>query len=120
MNFTNTNYNLKDETRQQVIFLVILSCVSLICQYIRIVLFNISAERQARTIRQMLFESIMKKDIVYFDNHKTGELNSLLTDEVDKIRDGIGDKLSFIIEMMANVIATVVIGRLLFFICSVY
>ncbi len=54
----------------------------------------------------------MKKDIVYFDNHKTGELNSLLTDEVDKIRDGIGDKLGFIIEMIANVIISVVIGRL--------
>jgi len=80
------------------------------------VLFNISAERQTRTIRRLLFESILKKDIVYFDNHKTGELNSLLTDEVDKIRDGIGDKLGFIIEMTANVTASVVIGRFLFFI----
>ncbi len=112
MNFTNTNYNLKDQTRTQVVFLVILGCVGIICQYIRIALFNISAERQTRTIRRMLFESILKKDIVYFDNHKTGELNSLLTDEVDKIRDGIGDKLGFIIEMIANVIISVVIGRL--------
>ncbi len=67
--------------------------------------------RQGQTIRQMLFQSILKKDIVYFDTHKTGELNSLLTNDVDKICDGIGDKLSFIIEIISSIISSVVIGR---------
>jgi ABC-type multidrug transport system fused ATPase/permease subunit len=61
----------------------------------------------------MLFQSILKKDIVYFDNNKTGELNSLLTDDVNKIRDGIGDKFGSIIYTISNVISAVIIGRLL-------
>jgi ATP-binding cassette subfamily B (MDR/TAP) protein 1 len=73
--------------------------------------FNIAAERQTRIIRQTLFQSILKKDIVYFDTHKTGELNSILTDDVNKIRDGIGDKLGPLIETISTLVSGVIIGK---------
>ncbi|CAF3869833.1 unnamed protein product, partial [Rotaria sp. Silwood1] len=109
-NLTEINFDLKDQTNNQIIFFIIIGCVLIICGYIRVAAFNITAERQTRTIRQILFQSILKKDIVYFDTHKTGELNTLLSDDVNKIRDGIGDKLGAIIRAISTFISCVIIS----------
>lgn len=70
----------------------------------------ISAERQTRTIRQTLFRSILRKDISYFDKHKSGELTTKLTDDVNKVRDGIGDKVSITVQYVSSFIAGLIIG----------
>jgi ABC-type multidrug transport system fused ATPase/permease subunit len=114
-NFTNINYSLTDVIRKPIITLLIVGCISLLCGYIRVTFSNISAERQTRTIRQILFQSILKKDIVYFDQHKTGELNSHLTDNVNKICSGIGDKLSSAIETISTFISCIIVGKDLFY-----
>lgn len=77
----------------------------------RTTLFIITAERQARTTRQTLFQSLMRKDIVFFDTHKTGELSLLLSDDINKIRDGIGDKFGALVHTFATVVSSVVIGK---------
>jgi len=87
---------------------------SFIFAYVRVVLFSITAERQIRTMKRILFQSVLKKDIVYFDNHKIGEFNSLLTDEINKIRDGIGDKLGSIVDILSIITSSIIIGKILF------
>lgn len=62
-------------------------------------------------MQQSLFKSLLCKDIAYFDTHKIGELSSLLTDNVSKIRDGIGDKLGPPIDLLSTLITSIVIGR---------
>ncbi|CAF3814775.1 unnamed protein product [Rotaria sordida] len=71
---------------------------------------TISAERQTRTIRQTLFQSILKKDIVFFDTHTPGELNLQLTDNMNKIHDGIDDKLGTAVELISTCIGALIIG----------
>jgi ABC-type multidrug transport system fused ATPase/permease subunit len=112
-NFTIINYDLKSKTRTPIILAIIIGCLSLTSGYIRVTFSNISAERQSRTIRQTLFRSILNKDIVYFDQHKTGELSLYLTDNVNKISDGMGDKLCSAIEMISTCISGLAIGRIL-------
>ncbi|CAF5002274.1 unnamed protein product, partial [Rotaria sp. Silwood1] len=109
-NFANMNSYLTDRTKSAIIFMIIIGCIHLISAYAQMTLFNIIAERQSRTIRQTLFQSILKKDIVFFDAQQTGELNSLLTDNINQIRDGIGDKLCTLINKLATVISSVIIG----------
>jgi ABC-type multidrug transport system fused ATPase/permease subunit len=112
-NFTIINYDLKSKTRTPIILAIIIGCLSLTSGYIRVTFSNISAERQSRTIRQTLFRSILNKDIVYFDQHKTGELSLYLTDNVNKISDGMGDKLCSATEMISTCISGLAIGRIL-------
>lgn len=69
------------------------------------------AERQTRTIRQKLFLSILRKEIVFFDTHKTGELNTKLTDDIDKIHDGIGDKLGSTAQFLSACITGLALGK---------
>ena len=69
------------------------------------------AERQTKAIRENLFRSILRKEIVYFDTHKTGELNTKLTDNVDKIHDGIGDKLGSTSQFLSSCITGLILGE---------
>ncbi|UJR11267.1 hypothetical protein I4U23_015449 [Adineta vaga] len=98
-NFTNTNHDAKDEVKEQINFMIILAFLTLLFEYLRVTLFNVTAERQ----------TILKQEIVYFDHHKTGELNALLTDNMNKIRDGIGDKFSSIISVISGVISSLIL-----------
>ncbi len=88
-------------------------------------------------IRKKLFQSILKQDIGWFDTYKTGELNNRLTEykyilklfflrhysmifksnknrEVNKIKDGIGDKcgsfINFVFTFIMCIITSVCIG----------
>ncbi|CAF4949063.1 unnamed protein product, partial [Rotaria magnacalcarata] len=50
----------------------------------------------------MLFQSILSKDLFFFDTHKTGQLILHLTDDTHKIQDGIGNKFGSAIEMVTT------------------
>jgi len=113
-NFTGTNYTIpgfQSTVIQQVDYLVAIGCVSILLGYVQVAFWSMSAERQTRAIRQNLFRSILRKEIVYFDTHKTGELNTKLTDDVDKIHDGIGDKLGSTAQFVATFITGLALGK---------
>ncbi|CAM4958134.1 unnamed protein product [Rotaria socialis] len=109
-NFTFISYNLSDHTKHSVKMLLVIGCVNLISGYIRVLLLEITAERQTRTIRKMLFQSILSKDLFFFDTYKTGQLILHLTDDTHKIQDGIGNKFGSAIEMVTTFISCTIIG----------
>ena len=96
---------------QQINFIVILGFVGIVLGYLQVAFWAMSAERQTRTIRETLFRSILRKEIVYFDTHKSGELNTKLTDDVNKIHDGIGDKISITMQFLSSFITGLIIGK---------
>ncbi|CAF3391321.1 unnamed protein product [Rotaria socialis] len=117
INFYSTiSYNLSDHTKHSVKMLLVIGCVNLISGYIRVLLLEITAERQTRTIRKILFQSILSKDLFFFDTYKTGQLILHLTDDTHKIQDGIGNKFGSAIEM----VTTLSVVLLLIFICISY
>lgn len=69
-----------------------------------------AAERQTRLIRCSLFRSICRQEIGWFDVYKSGELTNRLTDDITKIKDGIGDKLGACIQYTAAFISGIIIG----------
>ena len=70
-----------------------------------------AAERQTITIRKKLFQSILRKEIAFFDVHKVGSLNTKLSDDIDKIHNGIGDKVGSALQLMSIFIVGIVIGK---------
>ena len=100
----------------QVNYLVALGCVAIVLGYFQVAFWSMTAERQARAIKQELFRSILRKEIVYFDTHKTGELNTKLTDDVNKIHDGIGDKIGSSCQFIAASITGVILGKCILYI----
>ncbi|KAJ2455299.1 hypothetical protein GGI03_006484, partial [Coemansia sp. RSA 2337] len=56
----------------------------------------VAAENQGLRIRQLFYFSIMRQDIGWFDTVKTGELTTRITNDVNLVQDGIGEKFGFI------------------------
>jgi len=58
----------------------------------------------------MLLRSILNKEIAYFDINKTGQLSTRLTEDVNKVHDGTGDKLGSALQFISAFIAGLVLG----------
>lgn len=99
---------------KEINILIIIGFVNVMTGYIRTLLLETVADRHPQTIRQTLFKSILKQDLVFFDTYKTGQLHVCMTDNVDKIQDGIGNKLGSAIEMVSTFICCIIIGKFLF------
>nr|AID66618.1 P-glycoprotein [Anadara sativa] len=69
-----------------------------VATYLQIACWTSACERQIFKIRKKFFHSIMKQEISWFDNRQSGELTSRLADDLEKVKDGIGDKFSFVIQ----------------------
>lgn len=90
----------------------------------------LQAVRQVRQIRVKFFQSILRQNVGFFDLNSSGELNTRLAEyeilpeyistmiyhfyvscsDVQKIQDGISDKVSISIQMFARALAGLVIG----------
>ncbi|CAF1466644.1 unnamed protein product [Adineta ricciae] len=110
LNLTNFNSDFKSETQRETLSLVAIGFSSIVLSYIQATLWRILAERQTQIIRRTLFRSILREEVVFFDKHKTGELNTHLTDDIDTIHNGIGDKLGSGIQLFASVIVGFAVG----------
>ena len=63
-----------------------------------------------REIRTSLFKSILKQEIGWFDVYKSGELTTRLTEDINKIKEGIADKFGSAIQFLATFICGIIIG----------
>ncbi|XP_039381991.1 ATP-dependent translocase ABCB1-like isoform X2 [Mauremys reevesii] len=72
--------------------------------------FLTSAARQTARIRQKFFFAILHQEMAWFDTSQIGTLNTRLTDDINTIREGIGDKLCIFVQFFATFLTGIVIG----------
>ncbi|KAM4706234.1 ATP-binding cassette sub-family B member 5-like [Rhinophrynus dorsalis] len=82
----------------------------IVCAYVQVSFWVLAAARQTRKMRKEFFHSILSQEISWFDVTKSGELNTRLTDDINKINDGIGDKVGHFFQNVSTCIAGIVIG----------
>ena len=87
-----------------------MGCATIVVGYFQVAFWSIACERQTRRLREILLRSILKKEIAYFDINKTGQLSTRLTEDVNKVHDGTGDKLGAGLQFLAGFIAGLVLG----------
>ncbi len=73
---------------------LIIAFASGLANYLTNVCFNTAAERQIKRLRQTLFESILRQDMAFFDKNNPGELNSVLTSNLESLKGVINFKFS--------------------------
>ncbi|OWK06514.1 hypothetical protein Celaphus_00011923, partial [Cervus elaphus hippelaphus] len=69
-----------------------------------------TAARQTKRIRKQFFHSVLAQDISWFDSCDIGELNTRMTDDINKINDGIGDKIALLFQNMSTFSVGLAIG----------
>lgn len=111
-NWTSISFDLTGQVQTQVYYLVGFGCACIVVGYFQVAFWSMPAERQTLAIRKKLFYAILHKEISFFDTHKTGELNARLTDDINRIHDGIGDKIGTIVQSIASFITGFTIGKL--------
>ncbi|NXL87260.1 MDR1 protein, partial [Alectura lathami] len=82
----------------------------LILSTIQVWTFLIAATRQTSRIRQKFFFAVLHQEMAWFDSTQIGTLNTRLTDDINTIHEGIGDKICIFVQFFATFLAGIIIG----------
>ncbi|XP_062313920.1 LOW QUALITY PROTEIN: bile salt export pump [Osmerus eperlanus] len=82
----------------------------LIVSYFQIALWVTAAARQIQRIRKTYFRKIMRMEIGWFDCNSVGELNTRISDDINKINNAIADQVSIFIERISTFIFGFMVG----------
>eukprot|EP00079_Xenopus_tropicalis_P036310 XP_017950081.1 PREDICTED: ATP-binding cassette sub-family B member 5 isoform X6 [Xenopus tropicalis] len=82
----------------------------LFCGYLQVSCWVVAASRQTRKMRKAFFHSVLSQEIGWFDVTKSGDLNTRLTENINKINDGIGDKVAHFFQNTTICVSGILIG----------
>uniref|UniRef100_A0A8C8E479 Bile salt export pump n=1 Tax=Oryzias sinensis TaxID=183150 RepID=A0A8C8E479_9TELE len=78
--------------------------------YFQISLWVTAAARQIQLIRKLYFTRVMRMEIGWFDCTSVGELNTRLSDDINKINDAIADQVSIFVQRFTTFVCGFCIG----------
>ena len=67
------------------------------------------SERIAKNLRLQFYESMIRKDVSFYDEHKTGDLVSRLNSDIQVIQDSLSTNISMFIRSFIFIIITLII-----------
>uniref|UniRef100_A0A8C2IZ12 ABC-type xenobiotic transporter n=1 Tax=Cyprinus carpio TaxID=7962 RepID=A0A8C2IZ12_CYPCA len=108
-NIANVNLTL-GVTAQHAYYFVAIGAAVLILGTFQVMLFLLTAAKQTKRIREKYFHAILHQQMSWFDTHQIGELNIRLTDNINTINDGLGDKICVFVQFFCTFIAGLIIG----------
>ncbi|KAM6934651.1 bile salt export pump [Xenentodon cancila] len=82
----------------------------LVVSYFQIVFWVSAAARQTQRIRKTYFRKVMQMEIGWFDCNSVGELNTRISDDINKINNGIADQVSIFIERISTFLFGFMVG----------
>ncbi|KAJ3591657.1 hypothetical protein NHX12_006789 [Muraenolepis orangiensis] len=82
----------------------------LILSYFQIALWVSAAARQVQRIRKTFFRKVMRMEIGWFDCNSVGELNTRISDDINKINNAIADQVSIFVERISTFIFGFMVG----------
>ncbi|KAJ8352305.1 hypothetical protein SKAU_G00237810 [Synaphobranchus kaupii] len=82
----------------------------MLLSYFQIALWVTAAARQIQAIRKTFFRKVMCMEIGWFDCNSVGELNTRISDDINKINNAIADQVSIFIERISTFIFGFMVG----------
>ncbi|ETE63392.1 Multidrug resistance protein 1, partial [Ophiophagus hannah] len=82
----------------------------LLCSFFEICTFVIASARQTSRIRDKFFFAVLHQEMAWFDTTPIGTLNTRLTEDINTIHKGIGDKIAILIQNFSTFLTGVIIG----------
>ncbi|XP_010147784.1 PREDICTED: multidrug resistance protein 1-like [Eurypyga helias] len=104
------NIDIEAEMTKFAYYYVGIGCAVLILSTIQVWTFLIAAARQTARIRQKFFFAVLHQEMAWFDTTQIGTLNTRLTDDINTIHEGIGDKICIFVQFFATFLAGIIIG----------
>ncbi|KAF2354674.1 ABC transporter type 1 transmembrane domain [Trinorchestia longiramus] len=92
----------------------LIGLVQLITGYIFVTCLNYAAEGQVHRIRTQFLRCTLRQEMGWFDTHKTNDFASKVTEDLNKLQEGMGEKVGmfvfFFVTFLANIINAFVHG----------
>ncbi|XP_046390861.1 ATP-dependent translocase ABCB1-like isoform X2 [Ischnura elegans] len=82
----------------------------LIASYIQTYCWELASERQVNHLRRLFFAQVLRQDIGWFDKNQSGDLSAKLSDDLERIREGLGCKFSMVLQFVSTFIAGIIVG----------
>eukprot|EP01114_Cavostelium_apophysatum_P015910 TRINITY_DN4431_c0_g2_i2.p1 TRINITY_DN4431_c0_g2~~TRINITY_DN4431_c0_g2_i2.p1 ORF type:complete len:1244 (-),score=364.29 TRINITY_DN4431_c0_g2_i2:7-3738(-) len=105
----STPEQIREQVNDTVVWILILAGGSFVAALLQNFLWALSAERQARRIRESYLQAIYRQEIGWFDSVGTGELTSRISGDTIMIQEGI-EKTGTVIQFSCLFITGFVIG----------
>ncbi|CAI4228223.1 unnamed protein product [Auanema sp. JU1783] len=99
-----------DQVGQYCLYYLYLGVAMFVTSYVQIVCYEIFSEKITHNLRQHYLKAILRQQIEWFDNQQSGNLTARLTDDLERVREGLGDKLSLLVQMFAAFLSGFGIG----------
>ncbi|CAL1269177.1 unnamed protein product [Larinioides sclopetarius] len=105
-----TNNNFEETMTTFALYLSYIGITVFLTSMIQVISWTTVGERQFSAMRQEFFYQILRHEISWFDNQQSGELTTRLNDDLQRIREGIGEKIGIIIQYSSTFIAGFLVG----------
>ncbi|XP_075465261.1 bile salt export pump-like isoform X1 [Ascaphus truei] len=109
-NTLSCGINIEKEMTQFAYYYIAIGIIVLVLSYFQISLWVGTAAHQIQIIRKEYFKKIMRLDIGWFDCNSVGELNTRISDDINKINNAIADQVALFIERISTFIFGFLIG----------
>ncbi|KAF6771930.1 hypothetical protein AHF37_09780 [Paragonimus kellicotti] len=99
-----------DAVYKNVVWFVVLGVIVFALTFVQSSLLGLTSSRQARRIRLLYLQAILRQDLSWFDQQTSGALISKLSENIDIIESGIGTKLAEFVQNIFGFLAGIVIS----------
>ncbi|XP_063817690.1 ATP-dependent translocase ABCB1-like isoform X2 [Pseudophryne corroboree] len=103
-------FDIESEMTRYSYYYVGIGCGVFVLSFFQVWTFLLSAARQTHRIRQRFFKAVLHQEMAWFDSNQIGTLNTRLTEDINTIHEGLGDKISIFIQFLSTFIAGIIIG----------
>jgi len=83
-----------ERLNQMALLLVGILLVEAVATFVRDYCFNLGAERTIARLRQLVFETLLRQDVQFFDRRDTGEITTRLWSDVPALSIVLGEELA--------------------------
>lgn len=80
-----------------------------IAAFLNKMIFGYTCERMGKSVRRQLFDSVIRKDITFFDETKSGEIISRISGDTTMIQEGLSISVAMFIQMGTFCIVVLII-----------
>nr|WEU75111.1 ABCB1-mScarlet-I fusion protein [Vector pPB-pCoBlast-actin5c-abcb1(67-1411)-mScI] len=86
----------------------IIGGIQLLTGYVFVTCLNYAAEGQVHRIRTQFLRATMRQEMGWFDTHKTNDFASKVTEDLNKLQEGIGEKIGMFVFFFVTFIASLI------------
>ncbi|KAM9836236.1 bile salt export pump-like [Aulostomus maculatus] len=102
--------NIENEMTKFALYYVGIGGAVFLLGYFQISLWVTAAAKQVQLIRKMYFSTVMRMEIGWFDCTSVGELNTRMSDDINKINDAIADQVAIFLQRFTTFVCGFCIG----------